>query len=397
MAAPLPRPGCSAGPGGRPAAEHAELAAALVPAAGAELLALARCPGRRLAAAVRAGADLPAVDCSAMDGYALRVGELGPAGLPVVAHVPAGGSAAPLAPGTAQRIMTGAPLPPGADTVVPVELTDDGRAWVHVLAPVSPGRHVRRRGEDVRAGEVVLPAGTLLGPPHLAAAAACGLETLPVRRRLRVAVLSAGSELVTAGQACRPGQVPDTNAAMLVAGLTAAGADAHALPLVPDRPAELAALLAGHLPGVDLLVTSGGISAGDHEVVKDVLGPAGVDFARVALRPGGAQGLGTYRGVPVLCLPGNPVACWVGFALFLRPALTGEHARAVARTRSHLRAAPGRTTVVPAVRDAVSGEVRAVESVGAHSYRTLAQADALVVLGEHDAAPGEAVELLAVG
>jgi molybdopterin molybdotransferase len=339
-----------------------------------------------------------------MDGYALRVADLGPAGLPVAAHVPAGTAPGPLAPGTAQRIMTGAPLPAGADTVVPVELTDDGRDHVHVLGPVVAGRHIRRRGEDIRAGEVVLPAGTLLGPTHLAAAAACGVAALPVRRRLRVAVLSAGSELVAVGRDLRPGQAHDSNGTLLVTALREAGAEAVLLPLVADRPDELAGLLAGHLDGIDLLVTSGGISAGDHEVVRDALAPGGVVFTRVALKPGGAQGLGHYRGTPVITLPGNPVACWVGFELFVRPAVAAacgmpDRLRLTAVAASAYAAAPGRHTVVPSVLDHIAGTVTPVPAAGPHSHRALAAADCLVELDASGAgaSPGDPVAVRATG
>ncbi|MBW0126139.1 molybdopterin molybdotransferase MoeA [Pseudonocardia oceani] len=384
----------------RDVAAHAARAAALVAPVGSETLPLAACAGRRLAADVHAVDDLPAFDNSAMDGYALRIGDLGPDGLPVTAHVPAGSVPAPLAPGTAQRVMTGAPLPEGADTIIPVELTDDGREHVRVLAPVTAGRHIRRRGDDIRTGDVVLRSGTALGPAQLAAAAGCGLAVLPVHRRLRVAVLSAGSELVGAGGRRGAGQTHDSNGVLLVAALRAAGADAEQLPIVPDSPAELAALLERHLDGIDLLVTSGGISAGDHEVVRDVLGPAGVEFGPVALRPGGAQGLGTHRGVPVITLPGNPVACWVGFELFVRPAvraaskLPQDRVRRAARATVAFRASPGRHTVVPAVLDEQTGEVAPVPSAGSHSLRALAGANCLVELDGTGAAAGEQVTIL---
>jgi molybdopterin molybdotransferase len=397
------RHGCGRGPA-RSVDEHAARAAALLAPVGVESLPLPACLGRRLAAPVHAVDDLPGFDNSAMDGYALRVADLGPAGLPVAAHVPAGTVPARLAPGTAQRIMTGAPLPAGADTVVPVELTDDGPDHVHVLAPVVAGRHIRRRGEDVRAGEVALPAGTLLGPMHLAAAVACGVAVLPVRRRLRVAVLSAGSELVAVGSRLRPGQAHDSNGTLLVTALREAGADAELLPLVADRPDELAGLLARHLDGIDLLITSGGISAGDNEVVRDTLAPGGVVITRVALKPGGAQGLGRYRGTPVIALPGNPVACWVGFELFVRPAVVAasgmpDRPRRTARAGAAVTAAPGRHTVVPSVLDQAEDTVTPVPAAGPHSHRALACADCLVELdasGE-GAAAGDPVAVRLTG
>jgi molybdopterin molybdotransferase len=303
-----------------PVAEHARRVAALLAPTPVVHRPPGECAGRALAEPVRSGTDLPRFDTSAMDGFAVRAADA-PAVLPVTGTVAAGARHLPvLAPGTAVRIMTGAPLPPGADAVVPVERVRSTADLVELPA-VAPGAHVRRRGEDVAAGDVVLPTGTVLGPGRIAAALAAGAGTLAVHRRITVLVLSAGSELAAPGEPCGPGRVPDTNGAMLCAAVVAAGGTARQLPLVPDRPDDLARLLLPALAGADLLLTSGGISAGDHEVVKDVLGPAGVDFLRVAVKPGGPQGLGRVGGVPVVCLPGNPVACWVSFELFVRPAL----------------------------------------------------------------------------
>ncbi|MGD9525264.1 molybdopterin molybdotransferase MoeA [Pseudonocardia sp.] len=374
--------------GGRSArrvAEHAALAAALLAPPEGLTVPLRACLGRQLVAPVRARRDMPAFDNSAMDGYALRFTDLGPTGLPVAGHIPAGAPLGTLVPGTAQRIMTGAPLPAGADTVVPVELTDNGRRHVRVDGPIEAGRHIRRRGEDVRAGETVLSAGIRLGPQHLAAAAACGVGELHVRRPLRVAVLSAGSELVGVGEDVRPGQTYDSNGTLLVAALGGCGVDVEPLPLVTDRPEDLAALLARRLDHFDLLVTSGGISAGDHEVVREVLAPGGVDFTAVGLKPGGAQGVGRYHGIPVIALPGNPLACWVGFELFVRPAISAlcgvpGRPRLTARSSVALRAAPGRVTVVPSTLDVAAGVVSPVRTVGSHSFRALSAADCFVEL-----------------
>jgi molybdopterin molybdotransferase len=389
--------------GARSVDDHAALAAALVPPSGTVQVELAVGAGRVLAGPLRAASDLPAFDNSAMDGYALRAADLGIGGLPVAAEIPAGHSGPPvLAPGTAHRIMTGAPLPRGADTVVPVEQTDGGRVVVRVTGPVTAGRHIRRRGEDIRAGEVVLAAGTRLGPAQLAVAAAAGAAVLPVHRTLRVGVLSAGSELVAAGRGRGPGQVHDTNGLLLAAALTEAGAHAVALPLVADRPAELAAVLDRHLGALDVLVTSGGISAGDHEVVKDALGPRGVDFLHVALKPGGAQGIGRLDGTPVIALPGNPVACWVSFELFVRPAvraamgLPPHRTRRTVRSAVSLRPRAGRREYVPAVLD--GGEARPVDAVGPHSYRALAGANCLIELDdERCVRPGEQVRVMLLG
>ncbi|GEL16580.1 molybdopterin molybdenumtransferase [Pseudonocardia asaccharolytica DSM 44247 = NBRC 16224] len=370
----------------RSVAEHAALAAALVGPSGVERRALGSCAGRVLAEPVHAMDDLPAFDNSAMNGYALRVADIDTAGMPVAAEIPAGhGVPPPLAPGTAHRIMTGAPLPRGADSVVPVGLTDGGRDIVRVTGPGRSPRAgtSRRRGEGIAAGEVVLPAGTRMGPAQLAAAAAADATALAVHRRLRVGVLSAGSELEAVGRTRRHGQIHDTNGILLVTALAEAGAQPVQLPLVADRPGELAALLARYLGELDLLVTSGGISAGDHEVVKDTLGPRGVGFGHLALKPGGAQGLGILDGTPVIALPGNPVACWVSFELFVRPAVraamglpAGRPRRSV-RSGVALRSRAGRWEYVPTVLDDAVDEARPVDAPGPHSYRALAGVNCL--------------------
>lgn len=372
---------CCSGPAALPVAEHARRVAALLAPTPVVHRPPGECAGRALAEPVRSSTDLPRFDTSAMDGFAVRAADA-PAVLPVVGTVAAGARHLPvLAPGTAARIMTGAPLPPGADAVMPVERVRS-TADLAELPAVAPGAHVRRRGEDVAAGDVVLTAGTVLGPARVAAALAAGAGTVAVRRPVEVLVLSAGSELAAPGEPCGPGRVPDTNGAMLCAAVVAAGGTARQLPLVPDRPDDLARLLLPALDGADLLLTSGGISAGDHEVVKDVLGPAGVEFLRVAVKPGGPQGLGRVGGVPVVCLPGNPVACWVSFELFVRPALRAamglppHRPRATARLTAPVVARPGRVEYVPARRTA-DGGVEPVRGPGSHSYRALADADCL--------------------
>jgi molybdopterin molybdotransferase len=367
-----------------PVAEHARRVAALVAPTPVVHRPPAECSGRALAEPVRSVTDLPRFDTSAMDGFAVRAADA-PAVLPVTGTVAAGARHLPvLARGTAVRIMTGAPLPPGADAVVPVERVRSTADLVELPA-VAPGAHVRCRGEDVAAGDVVLPAGAVLGPGRIAAALAAGAGTVAVHRPIEVLVLSAGSELAAPGEPCGPGRVPDTNGAMLRAAVVAAGGTARQLPLVPDRPDDLARLLLPALAGVDLLLTSGGISAGDHEVVKDVLGPAGAEFLRVALKPGGPQGLGRVGGVPVVCLPGNPVACWVSFELFVRPALRaamglGPPPPPPPPPPDHTPTPPPRRHEYVPARRTDDGDVEPVRGPGSHSYRALADADCLAEL-----------------
>ena len=286
--------------------------------------------GLVLAADVVAAADVPAWDNSAMDGYAVRAADVAGASreaavrLPVVADLPAGSAAIPhVDAGTAARIMTGAPLPPGADAVVPVELTDAGVAEVRVLQPVPVGAHVRRAGEDTTAGAVVLSAGTLLRAPHVAAVAAAGTDVVTVHRRPVVAVLSTGSELVRAGGPLGRGTIPDSNSHLLAAAVGAAGCVAVRHGPVPDDPSALREVLATLDGTVDLVLTSGGVSVGAYDVVKQVLSAWGaVDFVPVAMQPGKPQALGTLpAGTPFVGLPGNPVSVHVSFEVFVRPAL----------------------------------------------------------------------------
>ena len=308
--------------------EHQAVVTALIAPLAEETVPLAAAHGRVLARDVTAAVALPSFDNSAMDGYAARWSEVGgaaeaPVRLPVAEDIPAGRTdVVPLAPGTVHRIMTGAPLPPGADVVIPVELTDAGTEIVEIRDAPAAGTHLRAAGEDIAEGSVALTAGTPLGAAQLGLAAAVGLEELPVRRRPRVLVLSTGSELVAPGQPLLPGQIYESNSALLVAAVEDAGGEARRLHFVPDDVDQFLATVRSELQGADLLITSGGVSAGAFEVVKDAFGTLGtVEFAKVAMQPGGPQGAGTVDGVPVVTLPGNPVSSFVSFEVFVRPAL----------------------------------------------------------------------------
>jgi molybdopterin molybdotransferase len=373
-------------------------------------LPVAGCLGLVLTEDVTAPISLPPFDNSAMDGYAVRsvdvVGASGdsPVELPVPEDIPAGRSdVVALLPGTAHRIMTGAPLPPGSDTVVQVELTDSGVEQVRVFSPVAVGTHLRRTGEDVREGTTVLTKGTVLGPPQLCLAAALGLEKIAVRRRPRVLVLSTGSELVEAGQPLASGQIYESNSMYIATAVQEIGGIAKVLRFVPDNVEALRTALGPHVKDHDLLVTTGGVSAGAYEVVKDALQGEGVEFVKVAVQPGGPQGFGTYLGLPVLTLPGNPVSAALSFEVFVRPALLGalgypevDRKRLRAQASSAMRSPAGRRQYRRGFYDA--GSVRAVPvgGPGSHLLTAFAQSNCLIEIPEDvtEVPKGGEVELI---
>jgi molybdopterin molybdotransferase len=383
--------------------EHRAVVAALVPPAPVEQVPLAAARGRVLGADLVAPIALPSFDNSAMDGYAVRAADVAgaapdaPVELPVAADIPAGRTdVPPLQAGTAHRIMTGAALPTGADSVVQVEHTDGGAQRVRVLSAPAAGAAVRRAGEDVAAGAVVLTAGTVVGPPQIGLAAAVGAATLPVRRPPTVLVLSTGSELVAPGEPLLPGQIYESNGPMLAAAVEDAGGRAELLRFVPDDVDRFLATLAARLQDgpVDLILTSGGVSAGAYEVVKDAFTGRGIEFTRVAMQPGGPQGagrlaLGGSAEVGVVTLPGNPVSAHVSFEVFVRPALRAavghphpERPVVRAALAEPLRSPQGKRQFRRGVLDAVTGRVREVGAAGSHLIGALARAECLIVLPE---------------
>jgi molybdopterin molybdotransferase len=375
---------------------------------------LADCAGLVLAEDLAAGVSLPPFDNSAMDGYAARTADVAdaredaPVHLPVAADIPAGHVDVPaLEPGTAHRIMTGAPLPEGADSVVMVERTDGGTERVAISTAVTPGLHVRRAGEDVTAGTIVLRSGTVLGPAHLGLAAAVGVDRLPVYAPPRVLVVSTGTELVHPPTPLRHGQIYESNSVMLVAGLTELGCEVEVVRSVADDVAHFRAAVEPRLTEVDLVVTSGGVSAGAYEVVKDSLTDTGVTFTKVAMQPGGPQGCGLWHGVPVVTLPGNPVSVLVSFEIFVRPALRAalghrdaDRPRVRARLTEALTPPKGkrqyrRGRYTPGT-DGTTGVVAPQGGPGSHLLASLAQANCLIVLdGESTEVPeGSLVDVL---
>lgn len=302
---------------------RAELLDLVHPDARVESVPLAAASGRVLAQDVVSGVSIPVFANSAMDGYAVRFAEAAevPATLRVVGDVAAGSAADPeVGPGECVRIMTGAPLPTFADTVVPVEDTDGGLTTVTVIqAPDAPGKHVRGAGEDFAAGARIAVAGTTVTPAVAGELAAVGLTSVPVRPRPIVALRSTGDELVTDGSALGRGQIYESNSIVLAAMLAAAGADVRRAHAARDEPSALAAWL--DEISADLIVLTGGASVGAFDVVRDVLEAAGGTFRSVRVQPGKPQGWAVWNGVPVVSLPGNPLSAALSWELFVAPLL----------------------------------------------------------------------------
>ncbi len=375
----------------------------------AEPVPIAEAAGRVAADDVRARVDLPPFAGSAMDGFAVRAADL-PGTLQVVGESAAGRPyGARVEPGRAVAISTGAVVPEGADAVVPIEHVVKMANSVQVSLEAVPGAHIRPRGGDIAAGEVAVPAGTRLTPARLAAAAASGIAELPCRRRPRVAVLATGSELVAPGEALTVGQIYETNTLMLASVLAAAGADVLAQAPVADDEAALREALERGL-AADVLVTSGGVSVGEHDLVRDAERDLGVEelFWRVAIKPGKPVSFGVRGQTLVFGLPGNPVSALVGSELFVKPVLRALQGLAdplprfePGRLATGLRRNEERDEFVRA-RSRVDGDVLVLEpSVGQESHMIVrsAAADALVHIprGNGELAAGSTVRWLRLG
>ena len=374
-----------------------------------ETIAVVDGAGRVLRKPALSRTDLPPFASSAMDGFAVRAAET-PGEFPVAFRVAAGSPAPhPLPTGTAAGIATGASVPADADAVVPVEMAVDHGNRVEILELASPGQHIRPRGGDVRAGDVAADTGTRVGPAQIGALAAVGVSTVQCSVRPRVAVLATGSELRPAGEPLADGQIYESNGAMIAAVLRASGAVVEILPVVEDDEAAHRDALERGL-AADVLVTSGGVSMGPHDLVRRVAADLGVEevFWGVAVKPGKPLSFGFRDATLVFGLPGNPVSSLVGSLVFVRPALLHrqglidadpgyEHGRvAVALTRN-----PQRDEFVRARRRATDEGVFLEPVTGQESHMIVraATADALVhvVRGEGEILPGAPVRYLRLG
>ena len=411
-------------------------------------LSLSDAHGLVLAEDVTASVPLPSFDNSSMDGYAVRVADVAaaseqtPVTLPVVAEVAAGDTGAYALPPLATiRIMTGAMLPHGTEAVVPVEWTDGGTARVTIYGRAEFGHALRLAGDDAKAGEVLVSAGTRLRPMHIAVIAATGRATVRVRPRPRVVVLSTGSELAEPGTPIIPGRIWDSNSFMIAAAAREAGCLAYRQSIVPDNPDEVLPAIEDQLGRADLMITTGGVSmGGEYDVVKAALRQLGtVGFRKVAMQPGMPQGFGTValppsatpegrarrsligrlaeRGeiaeravgsaggdqVPLFTLPGNPVSAYVSFQIFVRPAIGALQAYGelgLEATRAELtgplRSPPGRRSFLRGVLDRGRGRIAPLTGQGSHQVATLGKANALIIVPEWvvQMAEGETADVL---
>lgn len=387
---------------------------------------------------------LPPFDNSSMDGYAVRIADVEgadeefPAVLTVIGDIAAGSDGLAggrsLGPGEAARIMTGAPLPAGAEAVVPVEWTDGGTGGgpadtmrslreapegaggeVRVHRPVEARAHVRARGSDVKPGDLALSAGSVIGPPQIGLLAAIGRSTVKVRPRPRVVVISTGSELVQPGEELTGGRIYDSNSFALTAAAKDAGAIAYRVGAVTDDADTLRATIEDQLIRADIVVTTGGVSVGAYDVVKEALSSvgdedepgSGIDFRKLAMQPGKPQGFGSIGPdhTPLLALPGNPVSSYISFELFVRPAIRAlmglkevnrPTVRATLEADKALSSPSGRRQFLRGTYDAEAGTVTPVGGSGSHLIAALAHSDALIVLPEDvtSAEPGTDTEVI---
>jgi molybdopterin molybdotransferase len=401
----------------RSVAEHAgavvELLSAIKAPHRIETLPLNQAWGRGLLHDVAAPLSLPPFANSQMDGYAVRSNDIpdGGAHLDIMPPVPAGSSPQPLEPGTAAPIMTGAMIPVGADAVVPIEkalpdhFLEPGHGRTVKLPATAPGTFVRAAGSDIAQGERALAAGTCLGPAQLGLLAALGLPEVAVYKAVTVLLVTTGDEVVEPGGPLPPGRIYDSNGTLLEAAMKQAGVTVRRAGISTDNPEELRALLRAESQGADLIVTTGGVSKGAYEVVRQAMADQPVVFLHVAMQPGGPQGIGTFDGVPFLGFPGNPVSCLVSFEMFLRPALSALlgapaprlplRARLDLEDRGQLLTSPAHKHQVRRGSLQPDGTVRLQGGESSHLMHALAGSNVLVHIpaGVTELAAGDEVEV----
>lgn len=359
---------------------------------GLERVSLFDAGGRVVAEDIVAPWCMPLWDNSAMDGFAVRAADCAAQGadLKVTGYIPAGGEVCgEVEPGCAIRIMTGAPVPPGCDAVVPVEETDDRGGRVIVNETVRPGQHIRFTAEDVGAGETIISAGTLLRPPEISMLASFGQALVPVCRRIRVAILSTGDELIELGEPVTPGKIINSNILSLAAAVREIGAEPLLLGIARDnRESHLEKMTEGLK--ADAFITSAGVSAGDRDLVRELLAELGVEqlFWKVKMKPGGPTAAGMFGGKPVFSLPGNPVSSMVTFESFVRPALLKMmgHRRifrplVTATLMNDMRKKPGKMNLIRVSLEQAEEGFRAYSSGVQQTalLKTMLRADALAV------------------
>lgn len=364
---------------------------------------------------ITAPIDLPSFDNSGMDGYAVTLpdvasaSERAPVHLPVVGESAAGQSRLfAMSPGTAVKIMTGAPVPAGADAVVPIEWTDGGVAQVQIRQAPTAGQHIRRKGDDVEMGETILEDGRILGPRQIGLLASVGRAQVKSRPRPRVVIMSTGNELREPGTKLGHDSIYDSNSYMLAAAVRSTGAIAYRVSNTSDDPAAFLDALSDQLVRADLVVTSGGVSMGDYDVVKEALSKLGtVQFTAVAMQPGKPQGFGFVGEdrTPIITLPGNPVSSYVSFEVFVLPVIRRmmgrlPHRRPLVRAllSQGFSSAPGKRQYVRAqfAIDGKGAHVTPVGGHGSHLLGDLSAANALIVVPEDTTSctAGEQVQVL---
>lgn len=366
--------------------------------------------GKVLAAPAIAQVSLPPFDSSAMDGFALRLADtafastIAPVSLPISFEIPAGCLDLPhLDPGQACRIMTGAPLPPGAEAVIKLEDVKEEGGRISLERPAQGGENIRRAGEDVLCGTCLLEPGDVLTAPRVALLAAIGMEAAEVYRPVRVAILTTGDELVEPGQALQPGQIYDSNAFAMMAMVSEAGGIPVRLGPCPDDPAKTRALLESALQ-YDMVLTSGGVSLGRYDFVGAALAELGtVHFTSVAQQPGKPFTYATVAGRPVFGLPGNPVATMVTFEYYVRPLMRRlmgyrelERPKCLATLKEPIKQNPEKQLFLRAILDAKGPKARLTGAQGSHLITSMARANALLVIppGSRKLEAGEQVEAI---